>query len=93
MAPAALDFEYARHFGIAPLDAYGRVLLDAMLGDQTLFLRADEVEAAWDWTDALRASWQRPDSPPLLEYPAGSWGPSEADQLFRDRCDGGWSHG
>ncbi len=93
MAPAALEFDYAQHFGATPPDAYERLLLDALQGDQTLFLRADEVEAAWEWTDALRASWDLPGAPPLLEYPAGSWGPTEADQVFRGCCEGGWSRG
>ena len=93
MAPAALDFDYERHFGTTSPDAYQRLLLDALNGDQTLFLRADEVEAAWQWTDSLRASWDRGGSPPLLEYEAGSWGPPAADLLFRDCCEGGWSRG
>lgn len=93
MAPAALDFDYERHFGTTSPDAYQRLLLDALGGDQTLFLRADEVEVAWQWTDSLRASWDRDGSPPLLEYEAGSWGPPEADLLFHGRCEGGWSRG
>lgn len=93
MAPATLDFDYEHHFGSPSPDAYQRLLLDALRGDQTLFLRADEVEAAWQWTDALRASWQGSASPPLLEYEAGSWGPPEADLLFHGCCEGGWSRG
>ncbi len=93
MAPAALTFDYAQHFGAAPPDAYERLLLDALQGDQTLFLRADEVEAAWEWTDTLRASWDHPEAAPLLEYPAGSWGPAEVDQLFPNTCEARWSRG
>ena len=93
MAPAALDFDYEHHFGTTSPDAYQRLLLDALRGDQTLFLRADEVEVAWQWTDSVRASWERGGSPPLLEYAAGSWGPPEADLLFRDSCEGSWSRG
>lgn len=93
MAPATLDFDYAHHFGSESPDAYQRLLLDALRGDQTLFLRADEVEAAWQWTDALRASWDGSPSPPLLEYEAGTWGPPEADLLFHGCCEGGWSRG
>lgn len=93
MTPAALDFDYEHHFGTTSPDAYQRLLLDALRGDQTLFLRADEVEAAWHWTDSVRAGWDRAGSPPLLEYEAGSWGPSAADHLFRDCCEGGWSRG
>jgi len=93
MTPASLDFDYEDHFGRKSTDAYQRLLLDALAGDQTLFLRADEVEVAWHWTDSFRASWDRDGSPPLLEYEAGSWGPPEADLLFHGACEGGWSRG
>jgi glucose-6-phosphate 1-dehydrogenase len=92
MAPAALDFDYRDYFGEEPPEAYERLLLDALLGDQTLFLRADEIEAAWRYADSVLATWRSPDGPPLLEYPAGSWGPEQADQLFQG-CEGRWSRG
>ncbi len=92
MAPAALDFDYREHFGKAPADAYERLLLDALHGDQTLFLRGDEIEASWRYADEVLEGWQGGPAPPLLEYPAGSWGPSEADALFHG-CEGGWSRG
>ncbi len=92
MAPAALDFDYREHFGEGPPDAYERLLLDVLLGDQTLFLRADEIEASWRYADEVRAGWRGPEAPPLLEHPAGSWGPPEADSLFQG-CEGGWSRG
>jgi glucose-6-phosphate 1-dehydrogenase len=92
MAPATLAFDYREHFGQAPADAYERLLLDGLQGDQTLFLRADEIEAAWSYVDEVRAGWSGPDAPPLLEYPAGSWGPERARELFHG-CEGGWSRG
>jgi glucose-6-phosphate 1-dehydrogenase len=92
MGPATLQFDYREHFGHAPPGAYERVLLDALRGDPTLFLRADEVETAWHFIDTLRAGWEIEDAPPLLEYEAGSWGPSEAEALF-EGCEGGWSRG
>jgi glucose-6-phosphate 1-dehydrogenase len=92
MAPAHLEFDYRDHFGEAPADAYERLLLDALLGDQTLFLRADEIEASWRYVDEVRAGWDGPKAPPLLEYPAGSWGPAEANALFHG-CEGTWSRG
>ncbi len=92
MAPAALEFDYREHFGEAPPDAYERLLLDAILGDQTLFLRADEIEASWRFADEVLAAWRGPEAPPLLEYPAGSWGPAESEALFRG-CEGRWSEG
>jgi len=92
MTPADLRFDYRDHFGHASADAYERLLADALLGDQTLFLRADEIEAAWTYADAVRADWRRPDGPPLLRYPSGSWGPAEAEALFGE-CQGSWSRG
>jgi len=92
MAPATLKFDYQEHFGHEPPDAYERLLADALAGDPTLFLRSDEIEAAWRYADAVQASWQGPRSPLLHEYEAGSWGPEEADQLFGE-CQGSWSHG
>ncbi|HZS40626.1 MAG TPA: glucose-6-phosphate dehydrogenase, partial [Polyangia bacterium] len=56
-----------------------------MLGDSTLFTRADEVEASWTWIDRIEKSWeQSPDKFPLRSYPAGSWGPKEAEALLGD---------
>jgi glucose-6-phosphate 1-dehydrogenase len=92
MAPATLAFDYREHFQSKPAEAYERLLLDALLGDQTLFLRADEIEASWRYADEVLNAWRRPDAPPLLEYPAGSWGPAEAEALLQG-CEGGWSKG
>jgi glucose-6-phosphate 1-dehydrogenase len=60
--------------------AYERLLLDLIEGDQTLFVRRDEVEAQWDWIDAIRASWGEHGLTPK-PYTAGSWGPSAAIAL------------
>ena len=60
--------------------AYERLLLDLIEGDQTLFVRRDEVEAQWEWIDAIRASWAEHGTKPKT-YPAGSWGPSAAIAL------------
>ncbi|MEP7221573.1 MAG: glucose-6-phosphate dehydrogenase [Novosphingobium sp.] len=60
--------------------AYERLLLDLIEGDQTLFVRRDEVEAQWDWIDAIRASWADHGLSPRT-YTAGSWGPSAAIAL------------
>ena len=60
--------------------AYERLLLDLIEGDQTLFVRRDEVEAQWDWIDAIRASWTEHGVTPKT-YTAGSWGPSAAIAL------------
>ncbi|CAN5329536.1 glucose-6-phosphate dehydrogenase [soil metagenome] len=60
--------------------AYERLLLDLIEGDQTLFVRRDEVEAQWTWIDAIRAGWAANDTKPK-NYPSGSWGPSSAIAL------------
>ncbi|MBN2192813.1 MAG: glucose-6-phosphate dehydrogenase [Polyangiaceae bacterium] len=92
MSPARLTFDYKEHFGKTTTPAYERLLLDALSGDATLFLRADEIEASWQFADAIRERWRSPTAPALLEYPAGSWGPIEAETLFED-CEGCWSVG
>jgi glucose-6-phosphate 1-dehydrogenase len=91
MAPAELSFDYRDHFGRGGADAYERLLLDAMLGDPTLFLRADEIEASWRFADQVLEAWER-ENVPILSYPAGSWGPEESTDLF-EGCEGGWSIG
>jgi glucose-6-phosphate 1-dehydrogenase len=78
-----MDFDYDKEFGMAASDAYKRLLLDAMLGDQTLFTRADEVEEAWRVVTPALSLWDAhgdPNSIPL--YEAGSWGPKEAELLI-----------
>lgn len=92
MAPAELAFDYRDRFGASSASAYERLLLDAMQGDATLFLRTDEVEASWAFADALRTTWDQPHGSPMLEYPAGSWGPPESETLFQG-CEGHWSRG
>jgi len=80
--PFEMAFGYADAFGAEPPDAYERLLLDAALGDPTLFTRSDEVEAAWAFlTPILDACAKCPVSE-LPAYAAGSWGPKEADDLI-----------
>jgi glucose-6-phosphate 1-dehydrogenase len=92
MTPATMDFHYRDHFGQVPPEAYERLLADALLGDQTLFLRGDEIEASWRYADAVLVSWQLPGAPPLGVYEAGGWGPEDAEHLFGE-CQGSWSRG
>ncbi len=85
MQPVKMDFHYSSSFGKASPEAYERLLLDAMAGDATLFARRDEVENAWKFIDELEHAWhENPNPPPMCEYPAGSWGPKEADQLLQE---------
>jgi len=60
--------------------AYERLLLDLINGDQTLFVRRDEVEAQWNWIDGIRAEWEEHGVKPQT-YMAGTWGPSSAIAL------------
>lgn len=81
--PVKMDFHYGTSFGKASPEAYERLLLDAMSGDATLFARRDEVEQAWTFIDEIENAWHKsPTPPPLTFYPAGSWGPKEADEMI-----------
>jgi glucose-6-phosphate 1-dehydrogenase len=81
--PVKMDFHYGTSFGKASPEAYERLLLDAMSGDATLFARRDEVEEAWAFIDPIEEAWHaKKDAPGLFFYPAGSWGPEEADDLL-----------
>jgi len=75
-----MDFLYGGTFREGLPDAYERLILDAMLGDQTLFTRSDEIEEQWALVDAIVAFWQR-DRPSFPNYPAGTWGPAASDEL------------
>lgn len=78
-----MDFHYGTSFGKASPEAYERLLLDAMAGDATLFARRDEVEQAWAFIDTIHEAWAAKEgAPKLCTYPAGSWGPEEADELL-----------
>src|SRR5258708_15720900 len=72
-----MDFQYMTAFLVETPEAYERLLLDCMIGDPTLFTRADEVEAAWRLIDPIEAAW-RDDRPPPATYPSGTWGPPPA---------------
>jgi glucose-6-phosphate 1-dehydrogenase len=78
-----MDFSYGSSFGMATSDAYNRLLLDAMLGDQTLFTRADEVEEAWRVVTPALSVWDVPGDPQAMPlYEAGTWEPTEAEFLI-----------
>jgi glucose-6-phosphate 1-dehydrogenase len=76
-----MDFLYGGTFREGLPDAYERLILDAMLGDQTLFTRSDEIEEQWSLVDAIVAFWQR-DRPSFPNYAAGTWGPAASDELL-----------
>ena len=76
-----MDFRYGTAFAAPPPEAYERLLLDVMLGDPTLFTRTDEVESAWKFITVILDAWDK-DCCPVSTYPAGTWGPAEADALI-----------
>ncbi|CAN1213183.1 glucose-6-phosphate dehydrogenase [Tumidithrix helvetica PCC 7403] len=80
-----MDFGYGKTFGIEGSDAYDRLLLDCMLGDQTLFTRGDEVEAAWRVVTPALSVWESPSDPLLVpQYEAGTWGPTASEALINN---------
>jgi glucose-6-phosphate 1-dehydrogenase len=80
LEPASLDFDYGRTFDTPLVEAYELLLLEAMRGDQTLFIRQEGLERAWEVLDPVFA-----DLPPVHRYDPGTWGPAEADSLIAPR--------
>ncbi|HZE96448.1 MAG TPA: glucose-6-phosphate dehydrogenase [Planctomycetota bacterium] len=79
-----MDFRFGSEFAGASPEAYERLLLDAMIGDATLFIRHDEAELSWKFFDPILNAWRNDSSKPVCPYAAGTWGPQEADQLLLD---------
>ena len=77
-----MDFHYSDLDGSYVPSAYERLLLDAMQGDSTLYARGDAVEAAWAFVDPILKAWESNPQIPVYGYPAGSWGPENADELI-----------
>jgi glucose-6-phosphate 1-dehydrogenase len=80
LRPVTMDFRYGSVFGGSGPEAYERLILDAMLGDPTLFARADEVSAAWRFITPILEHWAaHPETEPAT-YAAGTWGPPQATE-------------
>jgi glucose-6-phosphate 1-dehydrogenase len=82
LRPVRMQFSYDNEFGAYTPEAYERLLLEAIAGDATLFIRRDEVETAWGIVDSIRSYWA---DRPLTNrefYLAGTWGPTAADELL-----------
>jgi glucose-6-phosphate 1-dehydrogenase len=77
-----MDFTYGSAFNVDSPDAYETLILDALLGDASLFTRADEVEEAWGIVNPIIDAWVDMPAPDFPNYEAGSWGPAEADELM-----------
>ena len=77
-----MDFEYSDYFGATPSTGYERLLHDCMIGDATLFQRADMVEAGWSVVNPVLDVWKALPPRNFPNYPAGAWGPRESDELL-----------
>jgi glucose-6-phosphate 1-dehydrogenase len=85
LRPVTMDFRYGSTFGGSGPEAYERLILDALIGDPTLFARADEVGAAWRFMTPILEAWEKAPPPSFPNYDAGTWGPREAfDLIERD---------
>lgn len=80
--PVRMNFSYNTEFGAYTPEAYERLLLDVMAGDATLFIRRDEVEAAWTIVDRIREGWAKKPLTNREFYSAGTWGPVASDDLL-----------
>jgi glucose-6-phosphate 1-dehydrogenase len=80
LEPASLEFDYERTFDTPLVEAYELLLLEAMRGDQTLFIRQEGLERAWEVLEPVFD-----DPPPVHRYEPGTWGPAEADELISPR--------
>jgi glucose-6-phosphate 1-dehydrogenase len=89
LQPVRMEFDYDDSFHPRLPDAYERLLLDALLGDATLFMRSDEVEAAWAFVNPILDAWEQDRTSPIPTYSAGSAGPVEAACLTED-CQHPW---
>ncbi len=82
LRPANIDISFEKAFATRYPDAYERLLMDTVRGDPVLFMRRDEVEAAWNWVEPILEGWKHhPDT--LNHYGAGSWGPEAARRLIQ----------
>ncbi|GAC1424406.1 MAG: glucose-6-phosphate dehydrogenase [Acidobacteriaceae bacterium] len=82
MSPVNMNFSYAEAFGVSSANGYERLLLDAMLGDGTLFAHRDGVEATWALMTPILQYWSKNPIKDFPNYAAGTWGPSAADALL-----------
>jgi glucose-6-phosphate 1-dehydrogenase len=80
--PVTMDFRYGSSFGGQLTDAYTRLILDCMLGDATLYARGDSVDVAWSLITPIHEGWKENPESKVYTYPAGTWGPSEAESLL-----------
>ena len=87
--PVRFEFDYGKSFHLQLPEAYERLLLDALRGDPTLFMRSDELQAAWEFATPILEAWRESPALAFPNYVAGTWGPSEADRLL-EGCSATW---
>ena len=85
MQPVKMNFRYSTTFGSNTPEAYERLVLDAMIGDGTLFIRGDEAETSWKLYTPVLEAWANMGRDGMDTYPAGSWGPQNADAMLAAR--------
>jgi glucose-6-phosphate 1-dehydrogenase len=83
--PVKMHFRYSTTFGSNTPEAYERLILDAMIGDSTLFIRGDETEASWKLVTPVLKNWKECGNEGMMDYSAGSWGPLESERLLWER--------
>lgn len=81
LKPVELELDFAETFKAPRMDAYERLLLDVLRGQLTLFMRSDELEAAWEWVEPVLRHWEQEGNEPL-PYASGTWGPAAASALI-----------
>jgi glucose-6-phosphate 1-dehydrogenase len=82
LRPVSMDFSYGSSFGVRTPSAYETLLVDAMVGDPTLYTRQDMVEASWAAVDPIQKSWAEKKHQDFPNYAAGTWGPKAADEML-----------
>jgi glucose-6-phosphate 1-dehydrogenase len=81
LKPVELELDFAETFKAPRMDAYERLLLDVLRGQLTLFMRSDELEAAWEWVEPVLRYWEQEGNEPL-PYASGTWGPAASSSLI-----------
>jgi glucose-6-phosphate 1-dehydrogenase len=89
LEPVRFEFGYGRSTNGSMPEAYERLILDALRGDSTLFMRSEELATAWEVVTPILEAWQKQPPTDFPNYPAGSWGPAAAARLA-EGCQGGW---
>jgi glucose-6-phosphate 1-dehydrogenase len=87
-----MDFHYSDLSDVMLPSAYERLIYDAMIGDSTLYARADSVEAAWKFVAPVQKAWAADPDQKIHGYPAGTWGPENADDLIENGVTTGWRY-